>query len=159
MMTKILISLAAAGLIVAAAPAFAGPEVNTTTGAVLVNGKPAPGLAVHGFDVVAYFTESKPVQGDAKFALVHKEATYRFTSQASLDAFKSNPTKYEPADGGYCAYAVSLGSLSASVPEAFTIHDGRLYLTSSTAIRAVWSKDMDGNIRKADANWPGLTGN
>lgn len=51
----------------AVAPAFAGPDVNTTVGLVLADGNPAPGLAVHGFDVVAYHTEGKPVLGSAKF--------------------------------------------------------------------------------------------
>jgi YHS domain-containing protein len=110
MKISVLIGAVIAAWIGLAAPAFAGAEVNTTPGAVLVAGKPAPGLAVHGFDVVAYFTEGRPVQGDAAFAAVHKEATYRFASQAHLDAFKANPVKYVPAYGGYCAYGVSVGA-------------------------------------------------
>ena len=117
------------------------------------------GAAISGYDPVAYFTRQQPVQGVASHALRWRGATWYFASAENMEAFEMNPAAYAPKYGGYCAYAVSLGSLSASVPEAFTIHDGRLYLTSSTAIRAVWSKDIDGNIRKADANWPGLTGN
>ncbi|NJM33503.1 MAG: hypothetical protein HC850_01040 [Rhodomicrobium sp.] len=91
MKTKATLILALASLLGAAGPALAGPEVNTTTGVVIVAGKPAPGLAVHGFDVVAFFTDGKPVQGDARFAAIHKDATYRFASQQHLDAFKADP--------------------------------------------------------------------
>lgn len=60
----------------------------------MVNDKPAPGIAAHGHDVVAYFTTGKPTAGDAKFAVVHGDATYRFSTQANLDAFKASPAKY-----------------------------------------------------------------
>lgn len=117
------------------------------------------GAAISGYDPVAYFTLHQPVAGEASHALRWRGATWYFASAANMEAFEMNPAAYAPQYGGYCAYAVSRGSLSASSPEAFTIHDGRLYLNSSTAIRSVWSEDMDRNIRKADANWPGLTGN
>jgi YHS domain-containing protein len=153
---KPLVSLVFASLIIATAPAFAGPEVNTSTGAVLVAGKPAPGLAVHGFDVVAYFTKANPVQGDARFAVVHKEATYRFASQANLDAFKANPAKYEPAYGGYCAFGVSVGAKFDGDPRYWRIVDGRLYLNLDKDIQQSWLKDVPGAIKKAEANWPKL---
>ena len=140
----------------AVSPAFAGPEVNTAPGAALVDGKPAPGLAIHGHDAVAYFTEGKPVVGDAKFAVVHKEATYRFASQANLEAFKANPAKYEPAYGGYCAYGVSVNAKFDGDPRLWTITNGRLYLNLDQAIKAAFDKDVAGAIKKADANWPGI---
>lgn len=152
------IALAAASVLAATAPALAGPEVNTATGAVLVAGKPAPGLAVHGFDVVAFFTEGKPVQGDAKFAVTHKGATYRFASQGNLDAFAANPAKYEPAYGGYCAYGVSVGAKFDGDPRYWKIVDGRLYLNLDGGIQEAWLKDVPGAIKKADANWPKLSG-
>lgn len=140
----------------AAAPAFAGPDVNTTAGLVLADGKPAPGLAVHGYDVVAYHTDGKPVRGDAQFATVHKEATYRFTSKANLDAFKADPAKYEPAYGGYCAYGVSVGAKFDGDPSFWKIVDGKLYLNLDNNIQRTWLKDVPGAIKKAEANWPGL---
>jgi len=158
MRTSVLIGAAIAAWIGLAAPAFAGPEVNTTTGAVLVAGDPAPGLAVHGFDVVAYFTEGKPVQGDAKFALVHRDATYRFASQANLDAFNANPAKYAPVYGGYCAYGVSVGAKFDGDPRYWKIVGGRLYLNLDAGIQQAWLKDIPGAIKKADANWPKLAG-
>lgn len=139
-----------------ATPALAGPEVNTATGVVLVDGKPAPGLAVHGFDVVAYFKQGMPVQGDAKFAAVHKDATYRFATQENRDEFKRNPDKYAPAYGGYCAYGVAVGAKFDGDPRFWKIVDGTLYLNLSTDIQQAWNKDIPGNIKKAEANWPKL---
>lgn len=158
MKTKLLIALALASFIAATGHAAAGPEVNTATGAVIVAGKPAPGLAVHGFDVVAFFTEGKPVQGDARFAAVHKAATYRFASQQSLDAFKANPTKYEPAYGGYCAYGISVGAKFDGDPRFWKIVDGKLYLNLDAGIQKAWLKNVPGAIKKADINWPKLAG-
>ena len=151
-----LVAVAIAGLMNVSTPAIAGPEVNTSTGIVLAAGEPAPGLAVHGFDVVAYFTEQKPVQGDARFAIVHKKATYRFASQKNLDTFKANPTKYEPAYGGYCAYGVSVGAKFDGDPRYWRIVDGKLYLNLDASIQQAWLEDVPGAIKKADANWPGL---
>ncbi|MGE0564040.1 MAG: YHS domain-containing (seleno)protein [Pseudolabrys sp.] len=156
MMQKTLTALGFAVALIAAGPALAGPEVNTATGAVLVDGKPAPGLAVHGFDVVAFFTVSKPVQGDAKFSAVHKEATYRFASAENLAAFKANPDKYVPAYGGYCAYGVAVGAKFDGDPRYWKIVDGKLYLNLSADIQQAWNKDIPGSIKKAETNWPKL---
>lgn len=134
--SKSLIALALAGTFALAAPAFAGPEINTSTGIVTADGKPAYGLAVHGYDVVAYFTEGKPVKGDARFAANQSHATYRFASQANLNAFKANPAKYEPAYGGYCAYGVSVGAKFDGDPALWKIVDGRLYLNLDPGIQA-----------------------
>jgi YHS domain-containing protein len=152
--TNTQIALALAAAFGAVAPAFAGPEVNTSTGIVLADGKPAPGLAVHGYDVVAYFTDGKPVKGDAKFAVSHGAATYRFSSQANLEAFKASPAKYEPGYGGYCAFGVSVGAKFDGDPNLWKIDGGKLYLNLDPAIQASWLKDIPGNVKKADVNWP-----
>ncbi len=151
---RTLIAMALAGLAIAAGPALAGPEVNTAPGGVVIGGKPAPGLAAHGFDVVSYFTDGKPAQGDAKFAVVHKDASYRFASKANLDAFTANPTKYEPAFGGYCAYGVSVNAKFDGDPRYWKIVDGKLYLNLSAEIQEAWNKDVPGNIAKAQSIWP-----
>ncbi|MBU2581470.1 MAG: hypothetical protein KJ622_07115 [Alphaproteobacteria bacterium] len=151
-----LFAIASVALLGLSAPAIAGVEVNTATGAVIVAGKPAPGLAAHGFDVVAYFKQSKPQQGDARFALVHNNATYRFASEENLAAFEADPGKYEPAYGGYCAYGVSVGAKFDGDPRYWKIVDGKLYLNLDAAIQSTWLKDVPASIRKADANWPKL---
>jgi YHS domain-containing protein len=87
--------LAAAFALGATGPALAVDEANVSKGATI----PGPGLAVHGHDVVAYFTDGAPALGTAEFAHVFDGATYRFASQANLDAFKADPAKYAPAYG------------------------------------------------------------
>lgn len=145
---------AAAVLLLANAPAWGAPEVNVSPGAVLVDGKVAPGIAVHGHDVVAYFREGKPTTGEARFATVYHGATYRFASQENLDEFLAHPAKYEPAYGGYCAYGVALGAKFDGDPRYWKIVDGKLYLNVSGDIQNEWGKDIAGNIKKAEANWP-----
>jgi YHS domain-containing protein len=129
--------------------AAAEDELNVSKGATLSG----PGLAVHGYDVVAFFTEAKPVFGTDAHAFAHNGGTYRFASQANLDAFKANPSKYEPAYGGFCAYGAALGKKFDGDPRFWKIVDGKLYLNLNGDIQAEWSKDIAGNIAKADTNW------
>ncbi|MGI9475499.1 MAG: YHS domain-containing (seleno)protein [Hyphomicrobiaceae bacterium] len=143
-----------ASLMTIASPSFAGPEVNTTLGGVLVDGKPAPGLAVRGFDVVAYHTVGKPTQGSAKFAAKFGAATYRFSSKANLQAFKANPSKYVPAYGGFCAYGVSVNAKFDGDPQLWKLVGGRLYLNLNRDIQTAFNKDVSGAIKKADVVWP-----
>lgn len=114
------------------------------------------GVAIQGYDPVAFFTDAKPVKGDAKFPAKHKGAVYFFASKEHLDEFKKNPAKYEPSFGGYCAYGVSRGKLVEVDVEAFQIVDGRLLLQYSKGVRNDFNKDSKGNVTKADQNWPGL---
>ena len=129
--------------------AAAEDELNVSKGATLSG----PGLAVHGYDVVAFFTEAKPVFGTDAHAFAHNGGTYRFASQTNLDAFKANPSKYEPAYGGFCAYGAALGKKFDGDPRFWKIVDGKLYLNLNGDIQAEWSKDIAGNIAKADTNW------
>jgi YHS domain-containing protein len=134
---------------VPAAPVRAADEVNVSRGATLAG----PGLAAHGHDVVAYFSAGGPALGNDKFAIAHNGATYRFSNQANLDAFKANPAKYEPAYGGFCAYGVALGKKFDGDPRYWKIVDGKLYLNLNGDIQAEWSKDVPGNLAKAERNW------
>jgi YHS domain-containing protein len=99
-------------------------EVNVSKGGTLSG----PGLAVHGYDVVAFFTQGQPVLGSDAYTVAHGGGTYRFVSQAHLDVFKADPAKYEPAFGGFCAYGTALGKKFDGDPRYWKIVDGRLYL-------------------------------
>lgn len=114
------------------------------------------GVAIQGYDPVEFFTDGKPVKGDAKFPFRHNGATYLFASKEHRDAFKAEPTKYEPVFGGYCAYGVSRGKVVEIDVEAFQIVDGRLLLQYSKGVRSDFNKDAKGNLAKAEANWPVL---
>ncbi len=136
-------------VLLAAVLAFAAPalaqkaEVYTSWGA-----------AIRGYDPVAYFTEAKPVQGLATHTHQWKGATWRFASAQNRDAFAAAPEKYAPQYGGYCAYGVAEGYTVSTVPEAWSVMQGKLYLNYSLAVQRDWQKDPAGYIRKADANWP-----
>jgi YHS domain-containing protein len=114
------------------------------------------GVAVGGYDPVAYFTEGKPVKGSAEFTLEHGGVTWRFASAEHRATFEVDPAKYAPQYGGYCAYAVANGYTEKAEPDAWTIHDGKLYLNFDKSVQAIWEKDIPGYVEKADANWPGV---
>ncbi len=134
-------------LLTLAAPAVALSPVNRTT---------FGGVAIDGWDPVAYFTDGKPVEGSREFVHEWNGATWRFASAAHRDLFAQAPEKYAPQYGGYCAWAVSQGYTADIDPEAWKIEDGRLYLNYSLDVQKKWATDIPGNIAKADANWPKL---
>ncbi|HET9056923.1 MAG TPA: YHS domain-containing (seleno)protein [Chitinophagaceae bacterium] len=109
--------------------------------------------AIKGFDAVAYFTQNKAVKGNKQFAVSYKGATWYFSSVENKEAFKKDPSKFEPQYGGYCAYGCSRGYKAKTEGEAFTIVDGKLYLNYNLDVRERWNKDQQGYIKKADANW------
>ena len=112
------------------------------------------GYAVHGYDVVAYFKEGKPVIGDDRYTAEHDGATYRFASADHLDAFKKNPDKFAPQYGGYCAFGAAMGRKFDGDPNAWAVVDGKLYLNLNKNIQARWKEDVPGFIRGAENNWP-----
>lgn len=114
------------------------------------------GVAIRGTDPVAYFTEGRPVEGSSEFSAEWNGATWYFASAANRDTFLATPEAYAPQYGGFCAWAVAQGSTASTVPEAWQIVDGKLYLNYSLDVQKQWEGDIPGNIAKADRNWPGL---
>ncbi|WP_377512865.1 YHS domain-containing (seleno)protein [Octadecabacter sp. R77987] len=112
------------------------------------------GLAIRGTDPVAYFDGNGPVAGSPDHQLMWKGATWQFASAANRAAFEANPMAYAPQYGGYCAFAMSRGYIASTDPEAWTLHDGKLYLNYSVSVRSRWLPDIAENIALADANWP-----
>ncbi|MBH0179353.1 MAG: tat pathway signal sequence domain protein [Nitrospira sp.] len=112
------------------------------------------GLAIEGYDPVAYFTVMIPTKGSSEFRADHHGSTFYFTSAAHRDAFVADPSKYAPQYGGYCAYGMAKGYKAAVDPAAFTLVGGKLYLNYSETVRSHWLSDIPGYIGTADANWP-----
>lgn len=110
--------------------------------------------AVQGYDVVAYFTESKPVKGKKEFIANHAGEAWYFASAENLNTFKASPEKYVPQFGGYCAYGMSRGYKAKTDPEAWTIVAGKLYLNYNLEVRKIWNEKQDELINKANTNWP-----
>ncbi len=114
------------------------------------------GTAIKGYDPVAYFTEGRPLKGSRRHAYEWQDATWHFASAEHKALFAANPERYAPQYGGYCAYAVALGSTADIDPDAWRIVDGKLYLNVSQSIRRKWEQDIPGHIARADANWPSI---
>ncbi len=120
-------------------------------------------LAIEGYDPVAYFPEGggKPAKGKADLAYTHRGVEYRFATQANLDAFKKDPEKYEPAYGGWCAWAMADTGKKVEIdPKAFRITNGRLFLFYTdifTDTRNSWKKDEPKHTVDADGHWKTLT--
>ena len=113
----------------------------------------ADGVIIDGYDAVAFFTDNKPVKGDAKFQYTYEDAIYYFASQEHLDLFKVNPEKYKPQFGGWCAYAVSLGRVAPIDVNTFSIVNGRLVIQHNQRAVDGWNKDVQGNLALADKYW------
>ncbi|WP_339752435.1 YHS domain-containing (seleno)protein [Algoriphagus aquimarinus] len=112
--------------------------------------------AIKGYDPVAYFTDSKPVMGKDDIKFSYAGANWYFSSQKSLELFKSNPTKYMPQYGGYCAFGLAEGYKAPISPEAWTIVNDKLYLNYNKKVQADWNTDQAEMIKKADKNWPNV---
>ncbi|MGE6738861.1 YHS domain-containing (seleno)protein [Allorhizobium pseudoryzae] len=111
------------------------------------------GVAINGYDPVAYFTDHKPVKGSDKYTANYKGATFHFASAAHRDAFIADPAHFAPQYGGYCAYGTAQGHKAPTEPQAFTVVGNKLYLNYDDSVLKAWREDVPGNIAKADANW------
>ena len=110
--------------------------------------------AIKGYDPVAYFTESRAVEGNSNFKHEWMGATWHFSSKENRDLFAANPKKYAPQYGGYCAYAVAQNTTASIDPTQFTVLNGKLYLNYSKYVNEQWNKERSQYIIDADKNWP-----
>ena len=121
-------------------------------------GKSPMDAAIKGYDTVAYFTAGKPLKGNESFTFPWHGMTWYFSTRENRDLFASSPEKYAPQYDGWCAWALTESRKAITDPEVWTIVGKKLYLNCSSAAYEKWSKDIPGNIKKADANWLKLDG-
>jgi YHS domain-containing protein len=114
------------------------------------------GIAIKGYDPVAYFTEKKAMPGDQAIAYEWAGTKWQFISKDNMELFKKNPEKYAPQYGGFCAYGVSENHKSPTDPNAWTVVGDKLYLNYNLKVKELWSTDVPGRIKKADTNWKTL---
>jgi YHS domain-containing protein len=114
----------------------------------------ASGLALAGYDPVAYFESGKPTQGLAKIHASYGGARYLFASEAHRQAFLKNPIKYVPEFGGFCAVGTSFGEKVDVDPNTGKIVNGKLYLNNNPKAQAIFDKDPGGTISRAEKEWP-----
>jgi YHS domain-containing protein len=114
-------------------------------------------LAINGYDPVAYFAQGKAIKGSASNAVVHQGIKYYFSSVANKEEFKSNPAKYEPQYGGWCAYAMGATGEKVEIdPKTFKVVNGKLYLFYNKYFNNTltkWNKEESSLKTKADNNW------
>ena len=115
------------------------------------------GVAIDGYDPVAYFNQSKAIEGKKEWSVTIDGANYRFSNPQNATLFKADPSKYQPQYGGWCAYAMGATGEKVEVdPETFKILDGKLYLFYNKFFNNTlksWNKDEANLKQKADANW------
>lgn len=114
------------------------------------------GVALKGYDVVAYFLQHQALEGSDSFSTEWSNSKWKFISQANLDSFKLSPKKYAPQYGGFCAYGLSENHKSPTDPKAWTIVDNKLYLNYNLKVKDMWLKDTTAKIKAADRYWPAL---
>ena len=119
----------------------------------LINKTYFGGVAIEGYDPVAYFTMNKAVKGSKEFVYDWLGATWYFASAKHRGLFAADAIKYAPQYGGNCSSQVTEGDVAAVNPEAWRIVDGKLYLIFSKDGLAKWEQDARSNIAKADAQW------
>ncbi|HEX9892762.1 MAG TPA: YHS domain-containing (seleno)protein [Gemmatimonadales bacterium] len=140
----------------AAAAAFPARAQSTAPSTKVLVNTNQEGLALQGYDPVAFFTQNHPVVGLPEITAVHRGATYRFSSTEHRALFQQEPGKYEPAFGGFCAYAVSQGGTAPVDVSTFQILHGRLVLNKNPDVLELFNRDREERYRKAEANWPGI---
>ncbi len=121
--------------------------------AVEVINTDASGLAVRGYDAVAFFAEEAAVRGNPTFEFTWNGAKWLFASAENLNKFKTDPAAFAPQFGGYCSYAVSHGYTADGDPQMWKIFDGKLYLNYNKEAKEAWEKNQDNYIKDGEKNW------
>ncbi len=144
--SKIIIfaALFALGIMALNAAAVSAAEATTAT---------VHGVAIRGYDPVAYFTEGQAVKGSRAYAYNWNEASWHFSKPEHRDLFAADPERYAPQFGGHCANGLSKGKLVAADPEEWTIVDGKLYMNYNRPARDDWRAHKAVMIERAASNW------
>lgn len=113
-------------------------------------------LALQGYDPISYFLKN-PKKGTPTFSYKYKGISYYFSNQKNLDLFKSSPEKFEPAYGGWCAYAMGATGEKVEIdPETYKIVNSKLYLFYNSLFNNTlpkWNANENSLNKKADINW------
>ncbi|MCB9073441.1 MAG: hypothetical protein H6623_07450 [Bdellovibrionaceae bacterium] len=117
-------------------------------------------VALDGYDPVSYFEEGggTPLKGDAAIEFVYGTIIYHFANMANMEMFKTNPAKYEPTYGSWCAYAMSEGSRIKIKPLIYTIHGNRIHFFVAKSAKKTFDDELESREPVADMNWKGFSG-
>jgi YHS domain-containing protein len=109
--------------------------------------------AANGYDVVAYFTQNKAVEGNEEFSFNWKETDWLFSTIENKNLFAANPEQYAPQLGGFCGFATSKGFTANTDPNTFEVIDGKLFLFADENMRTNWKENQAENMEKCLNNW------
>jgi YHS domain-containing protein len=113
------------------------------------------GVAMDGFDVVAYFADGAPAKGTPDHAVEYQGAQWLFSSAAHAATFSADPAKYAPKNNGWCSYAVSEGyAADVDFVDGWSVIDGALYLNYSEPVRAIFLSEQARRVPASATNWP-----
>jgi YHS domain-containing protein len=115
-------------------------------------------LAIKGYDTVSYFTKGAPTKGSDKFTAAYNGAIYQFSTADNRDLFQSDPSKYAPQYGGFCAFGVTMNKKFDTDPMAWHIRGDKLYLNLNKNVQKKWVTDIPGYIETAQTNWTDIKG-
>jgi hypothetical protein len=138
-----LVAGAAAMLTVTDAPSARVGALNTTE----------EGVAISGYDTVAYFTEGHPMKGSAEFKHACQDAQWHFPNEAHRDIFADDPERFAPEFGGFCATGMTYGAVAKADPEVWTIVDDKLYLNFDDYAHEIFHDNVARNIASAERKW------
>ena len=110
-------------------------------------------VAIGGFDPVNFFENKKAKKGNVTFTHEWENVKWHFTSQEHLDQFKANPVQYKPQFGGWCAFAVSKGFTATPAPNAWLIHNGKLYLFADEEVKKQWTEQLPEVLETCAKKW------
>lgn len=112
------------------------------------------GLAIGGYDPVAFYTDGRPVPGSPDFELAYGGAVWRFCNIGNREAFAARPDVYAPQFGGYDPLGVAHGVAVAGNPSLWLISGGRLFLFYDRGRLDTFTADAERIIAAAERKWP-----
>ncbi|MBB4303050.1 YHS domain-containing protein [Rhodobium orientis] len=150
--------LIAAMMVAASATVFGGARAEEAFSPFgeRVLSDPMTGLALGGYDPVAYFADRKPRVGKREYEIIVNGAVWRFVNRGNMEAFRAAPEVYTPRYGGYGALSVTMGYTVEASPLIWTIHQNRLYFFGSPVNRTVWMKDPEQFVKAGEKKWPAI---
>lgn len=114
------------------------------------------GLAIHGFDPVAYFIGGTATPGNDEFEHTFGGVAWRFCNEGNLAAFIADPELYIPRFGGYDPVAVARGVAVPGDPRLWLMSEERLYLFFAPEARGAFASDAKRLSTTADRKWPAV---
>ena len=143
------------GVLVVVVGVFVGvKKVSPVSWGMWGNYNTSAGLALKGYDAVAYIQDGQATPGESQYSVDWGEATWQFASAENMMLFEQDPEAYAPQFGGFCSFAASKGFTADISPDAWHVHDGKLYVFADKNVQDDWVAGIDDGILEASiANW------